>query len=50
MVPVDAQIPRDLTHWFLVFPGQGYRPGFEFPGVHPPFLVSLSPSFSPLAL
>jgi hypothetical protein len=45
LVLVDAQIQRDLTRRFLVFPGQGYYLGFEFPGVHPPFLVLLSRLF-----
>jgi hypothetical protein len=45
MVLVDAPIQRDLTHWFLVFPGQGYYLGFEFLGVYPPCFVLLSHLF-----
>jgi hypothetical protein len=45
LVLVDTQILCDLTHWFLVFPGQGYHFGFKFLGVYPPFFALLSHRF-----
>ena len=42
LVLVNAHIQGDLTHWFPVFPGQGYHLGFKFRGIYPPFFVLLS--------
>jgi hypothetical protein len=44
---VDTQIPGNLGNRLLMFPGQGYRPGFEFLRVNTPFLSVLPICSSP---